>query len=446
MVGIGEKDLRRMIEDSNGNLIQTDSLSGRVPEKTSAPDIRRCKNWIESFLEYNDGLNSPKLFRKWAAIGAIAGAAERRIWTNTNPAHEPLYPNMYISLVGDPSSGKTLAVKATKKMWKSCKELNVAPDAMTKAGMLDAVAAAKRIVPIGNGFVEYHSLLLATDELSTLLPSEYDFIFMGTLNKFYDNEDEHIERLRTRKPPILHIIRPQMTFVIGAQPQYLASTMPEAAWGQGFLSRNILLFHKPLPPVPDIFAEETPERKFLRLCLEDDLKAITKLSGEMRWTTGARDAINQWNNSGRKPFPRHPKMEHYNGRRLVHLIKAAMVASLSHSSSLLITEANLTVALNWLQEAEATTPQIFSRMGIGGNSAILWDCWNAMSELSKSNIKGWVEEQQVVRFLSERVDSHLVLRTVEAMESAGMLQQTSVTTQRGTKTYRPLPQKDHTLT
>lgn len=63
-------------------------------------------DWISTFLDYTDGLPSPELFRKWAAIGTVAGALERRVWCST--ARSKLYPNLFILLVSSPGVGKCL--------------------------------------------------------------------------------------------------------------------------------------------------------------------------------------------------------------------------------------------------------------------------------------------------------------------------------------------------
>jgi hypothetical protein len=76
---------------------------------------RQCQDWIESFLRSTSEHPSPEIFRRWAAISAIAGALQRRVWTIT--ASAPTHPNMYILLVarwhrqerGNRAGGRTLA-------------------------------------------------------------------------------------------------------------------------------------------------------------------------------------------------------------------------------------------------------------------------------------------------------------------------------------------------
>lgn len=325
-------------------------------------------------------------------------------------------------------------------MWRAVPNLKIAPDTVTRASFIDAMSEAKRLVTIAGRPTEYHSLLLPADELSALIP-EYEMGLISILTKFYDNPNDFEERLRTRKEQLLRIIRPQLNFIAGAQPKYLATVMPEVAWEQGFLARNILVY-SPTKFTRDMFAPERTSN-FTWIQLNEDLKHISRLQGRFIWSPEAQKAMGEWHLSGGNPVPNHPKLEHYNSRRTtLHMPKLCMVATLSKSSALTITLEAFELAKQWLLEAEATTPGIFREMGMGGDASIMWDCWNYAMEESKKSPKGTIREDQLVRFLVSRIDSTSVMRSLETMESAGLIQKTGPSTQPGNALYKPLPKKD----
>src|SRR2546423_776436 len=72
------------------------SRSGRVQTNGSA--ARKCTSWIESFVDWTDNLESTELWCRWSAISTIAAVLERKVWCTTSA---PLYPNLYVFLVGD---------------------------------------------------------------------------------------------------------------------------------------------------------------------------------------------------------------------------------------------------------------------------------------------------------------------------------------------------------
>ena len=73
------------------------------------------KSWIELFVEQTAETASPPIFRKWAAISAVAGAMERKSWIVTRGT--PLYPNLYIILIGPPGVGKSIILARVNQLW-----------------------------------------------------------------------------------------------------------------------------------------------------------------------------------------------------------------------------------------------------------------------------------------------------------------------------------------
>src|SRR5438105_11465498 len=92
---------------------------------------RRSPDWIEGFQSFSDGMPSPLIFRKWAAISAIAGALQRRVYVTTSISR--IYPNLYIVLVAPPTIGKSQAITPIHQIWSSLNTLHVAPDSVTRA-------------------------------------------------------------------------------------------------------------------------------------------------------------------------------------------------------------------------------------------------------------------------------------------------------------------------
>ena len=97
--------------------------------------VRILDNWVDSFLEYTSMIPSPELFRRWAAYSAIAGALERRTWIQSSG--KILFPNTIILLVSKPGVGKSNAIDEIVKLLVGVGNLNISPDGMTKAALID---------------------------------------------------------------------------------------------------------------------------------------------------------------------------------------------------------------------------------------------------------------------------------------------------------------------
>ena len=344
---------------------------------------------------------------------------ERRIWVRTKGSD--LYPNLYTILVGPPGVGKSAVLSQVERFLRAVPDIHVAPSSVSAASLVDSLVLANRKITRPNdvpSFVQFHYLTAVASELGVFLPV-YDPLFMNSLTKFYDGE-HYEERRRTGKVNHLKIEHPHLSIIGGTTPSYLNSFLPEGAWDQGFTSRTIFVYHG----VP-IFTELFDEQGFdhlgqVYLDLLHDLKSISGLYGKMEWSKEAQTAISEWNRAGLPPVPDHNKLVHYNSRRLAHVIKLSMVASISRSNEMIIQVQDYQRALDWLLETEERVVDIFHSMGVAGDSAAIDDCWDFIFRMYNKQKKP-VSEHQVVNFLRAKVPSHNIMRVIDIMIKSGII-------------------------
>lgn len=353
-------------------------------------------------------------------MGILSGAMERRLWVYTKGSN--LYPNLYTILVGPPGVGKSAVLSQAERMLRAVPDLRIAPSSVSAASLVDSLVLADRkiIRPNDNpSFVQFNYLTAMASELGVFLPV-YDPLFMNSLTKFYDGEP-YEERRRTGKINHLKMETPQLSILGGTTPSYLNSFLPDGAWDQGFTSRTVFIYSGETVHT-EIFGDEGRFKvlESLYLDLLKDLKIIAGLFGKMTWEQGASDALSAWNRAGLPPVPEHNKLTHYNSRRLVHVIKLCMIASISRSSDLVITAEDYQQALGWLLNAEERVVDIFHSMGVAGDSAAIDDTWDFIFRLH-SKEKRAISEHRVVRFLQSKVPSHNIMKVIEIMSRSGMI-------------------------
>lgn len=400
---------------------------------------RKLENWIDSFVSLFDHSGSPEAFRKWTGISIIAGALERRIWTDVGLG--PLYPNLYVILVAPPGIGKSELSSQAQHFLLSLSTggddgVHVSPTSMTSAAVIDALRDATRKIYTPANPLEpliYNSLTIVSNELGTFLPS-YDPEMMNRLTDIYDGHP-YAERRRTKELNF-KIDRPQINFLAATTPAHLANSLPEGAWDQGFLSRTILVYNgeRKLRPL----FNENKYSDTLRKELKDDLKHIFQQTGEVKFSPEAAEAINAWHMSGGLPTPDHPRLVNYNTRRTSHLIKLCLVASLAASDSRIITLEHYQTALDWLIDAESMMPDIFKALVVNGDMKAMDECWHyAYSIWIKENQP--VAEHRLVAFLQERVPVQNVMRMIQVMVSAKILEEELIANVG--KAYKPKARK-----
>lgn len=363
-------------------------------------------------MDSTANLESPEIFRKWAAITTIASTLEQKVYLKTS---SNLYPNLYCFLVAHPGVGKTRTVRAVKRYINEIPDNHIAPTSVTAASLVDSLVKAKRtIIRLPEGPLEYNSILIAADELTAFM-HKYDDEMIGVLSAFYDNDiyGQH----RRGNDIRIQIKSPQVNILSGTTPSNLIKFLPENAWEQGFTSRIILVFSDERT-IGDDFANHDTS---LNGDLVHDLKSINSIMGEFKVTEEYRTAVNNWRSLGEPTVPNHPKLIHYATRRRVHLYKLSMVAAIDRSDTLLLCKEDFNRAMGWLLEAEQNMPDIF-KAGAGGADA------KAMDEIYHyvlvSDRGQGVSEHKITKFAAERVPIHSIMRVIEIMERSGQIRAT----------------------
>lgn len=319
-------------------------------------------------------------------------------------------------------------------------DLHVAPSSVSAASLVDSLVLANRKIIRPNeqpSFVQFHYLATVASELGVFLPV-YDPLFMNSLTKFYDGE-LYEERRRTSTVKHVKMDITGLSVIGGTTPSYLNSFLPEGAWDQGFTSRTLFVYAGEAV-FSEIFSDDDglarlePEH----LALLADLKRISGLYGKLSWEPDAAAAISAWNRSGLAPVPDHNKLTHYNTRRLAHVIKLCMVASVARSNDLRITADDYQTALGWLLEIETYIPDLFNSHGVSGDTAAIDDTWDFVFRTYNKEGKKPVLEHRIVNFLRTKVPSHSIMKVIEIMVRSGLLKEEAMP---GTnfKGYSPAP-------
>lgn len=378
---------------------------------------RKLRNWVDGFYRYTEGKGSPPLYRKWAAIYTVAAALERKVWVRT--AKGVLYPNMYVVLVGNAGVGKSLGVGLTYDLLEGLPNLKLAPTSVTKASLIDRLMEAERTVirPMDNpSIITFNSLQVIVNELGVFLP-EYNSEFMSALTDLWDCKNYH-ETRRTHKIDI-KIPATQLNIFSATTPSYLNNFLPEGAWEQGFMSR-VLLVYSGNGEYTDMFQENTYDEGLWKE-LKHDLNQIHSLYGQFQVTEEVKVALNEWGRSGGQPAPTHPKLSHYLSRRAAHLLKLMQVSAAASDDDRIISLDHFAEALDWLIELEASIPDIFKAMKVGGDGRTIEECWHFVYERFIRE-KEPVLEHRIFHFLQERTPAHNVQRLIDVMEKARLIE------------------------
>jgi hypothetical protein len=390
---------------------------------------RRLKSWIEEFVKYTSHIESPEIFRRWTAITTIAAVLEQKVWGWTN---DYVWPNMYTFLVGHPGVGKSRTIKAARKICEtlagtSAQEFHIAPTDMTGSALIDELKAAERIIPdpAGDG-MHFHSMFLMSDDWQVIMSSWKDDLIAG-MTTFYDVSIPFTQSRRGfGKDKQIVIKAPQLSIMAGTTPNQLLATMPGGSWEQGFASRTVFIFSDERRIEGSIFKQ--PERDSNDLV--HDIHIIFGQQGQLSNAEDFIEAVDNWRLAKQPPVPNHPKLLHYNSRRLMHLLKLCVVACVDRGDKPIINRGDFDRAIKWLIEAEYFMPNIF-QAGAGNADA------KAMEEiLYFIKMKGRdVDEGEIANFASKIIPAQSVERVLGIMVLSNMIERVGTNPKYGTGTY-----------
>ena len=336
---------------------------------------RQTDDFMASWMEAYGSLPTSKIFLEWAGLFTISAAVGRRVWTKGSSLFPPLYPNLYVTLVGPPGSGKDIAINSASglldrvnKALDASSSIHLAGESMSGKGIIDRMASERAQKTFRyreddkDHVVTYHSIVVCAPEMGTILP-EYDTRLISNLNELYNCKEAFQETVRGGTGH-LTIENPHVALLFGTQPNTLTTIFPEQTFSMGFTSRIIFAYASQInkQPIISFDAHDTSTQQHLI----HDLRKITDAAGQFTIPQKTAMLINDFHMEGADATAvSGMRFEHYNTRRSLHAQKIAMLLSLSESNSLRIEPRHWERSLEMLFRAEDVMPDIFAGISSG---------------------------------------------------------------------------------
>jgi hypothetical protein len=376
---------------------------------------RECPDLIEAFIEYSKPFNAGARFIEWGAVWMVGSAVTRSVVMRARG--QPTAPNLYVMLVAGPGAGKSQTISAVRSVLLPATSFSLLPASVTRAALEDYMEDNLRSRKMPDGAVmPSHECIALSEEMHGILP-EHDVGHLTVYNELYDLKDVH--KARTRSNGEINLQRPYCTLITGAQPAYLATTLPEQAWGMGFMSRVIPVFDLPRERTSAFEIEDVDYA--LKSKIINDLKQLKMLHGNFRWEAKAKALYEEWwVKGGGKPVPNNKRLTiGYNARRERHFFKLAMIFSLSRSNDLHVSLDDARRAIVLLTGTESRMRHIFNEMAATGVSAAYGDVIDAVRMRAADG--GSMDEAELVHMLLDRYQPTQIKLLIEQLLTSDIL-------------------------
>ena len=426
---------------------------------------------LTKWRHYLQNITSPDIYIDVGFYFMIAAALQRRVFTSA--IEKPVWPNLYVILVGPPSVGKgavinpiikclkyhkrkiidpktdaifASAVKVNEGMSGARVDLNKiprtsyienlfhsAPDCTTFEGVVRFHADALRLLNLDEEFAEHgkdyvealkikyarilqagryphSSIHFALEEMSSLFRKNTEDV-VNYLVKSFDGEN-YDYRPKTEALQDL-VVLPVLNFLAGTQPSFLSGAFDDKLVGEGFCARTIFTYADKKRFVKFNMLEDSITEAQIKSKDEivEHLGKLGHLFGQVGWEPGAHEFLRYYieEELPRKRANYHPKLEYYYGRKDVISTKLSMAVHFADSLEMKINMRDCEIALEILEEVE-------KRMHL----ALTFKGQNPLAEIGK-NVVEWLEKSGPKTYTEILEQFYADLRVIQLNEVIAFL-------------------------
>ncbi len=366
------------------------------------------KTNLEKWRYYLKDINSPDSYIDMAFYFMISSSLQRRVWLN--PEEFPIFPNLYIILVGEPGVGKGMVIKPLMSILKyhkmnsstsSTSELQAelertikaatlqngqkqnrvssyetpllipcAPDAITYEDLVATHARSTRFINTKNpsrlfapkGKYLHNSLCFVLEEISSLFKKKHENITKYLLNAYDCGDYEY--STKTQGKDLVKFLC--LNLLGGTTPSFVQDAFDAKIFEDGLSARTIFVFEdKPRHNNFGIF-ELNEEQIECKAALIAHVKSLTSLFGQLSFTEEGFAFLKNYFENILPNLKRNAneKLKHYYSKKNIIVQKLATAIHFSdQAESFVISLETVKKAFEILDHLEARMHLAFTAVG-----------------------------------------------------------------------------------
>ena len=377
---------------------------------------RNLTDWVNGFMALTENSEPPDLFRKWTAIATVAAALQRKCKLQLGISIT-IFPNLYIVLVGPPSTGKGTVMGYANDIIKNIPAIKLSSQATSLQALIRRLKTNNLAdIDIETNKQLYHSSLTIFSEEFTVFLGYHNRELIAALCDWYDCKERwSYDTIKRDREEITGV---WVNLLAGTTPDNIQSSFPPEAIGGGLSSRIIFINEEKTDKLV-VFPTVTPGEIQLQECLINDLEQITLMAGDFKLTSDALAAYGEWCEYAKHNPPFYDKkFEGYNGRRRNHLLSLSMVCSASRTNEMIVNVNDVNRAISLLAEAEVKMGSVFRGIGKSDISSTIND---AIQFLYRYEVGVQIPLATLARRLEGDVDKLTMDRVIQTLEMMNLI-------------------------
>ena len=313
-------------------------------------------NFLQDLLDMTDEAETPKSFIYWAGLASISAIMKRRVWLDQ--FYIKVYPNIFVLLLADSGLRKGFAIKIVRDLVQGVNNTRVISGRNSIQSIIQELANAYIPGPGCLPIVESCAILVS-DELSNLIINDpQSTTILHDLNDT-SYTTNWTNTLKSGKEKLKDVY---VTMFAATNESLYKDVIQAKDINGGFVGRTIVVSEKkrnrinPLTRPPKLLIDY---EKLIHY-----LKSLALISGQFKYSPVGMSLFEEWYKELCEKNIEDKTGTVY--RLNVHVVKVAMLLSLSRGTSLTLEEediaaaieacTNLTVAVSRLTHREGKNP------------------------------------------------------------------------------------------
>ena len=395
------------------------------PSKVLQLKCPQCNQWsgalshtrhLSSLYVHMSGKGEcPPEFHKWAFISLISALLENRVYTELL-LDQPLYPNLYVFLIGPSGLGKGNSIGGVCTLHRQLEEegqIRIYRGDATKASLTDLLSQGEWSEQEGSHKDASARMWLIMDELKNDLGRyqlAQEFIQMMTAIFTESGGDRDSS---TRTGGAQKIKGSCVTWLAGSTQDWLLKAIGRDAIQGGFVPRGLYVFQERTSR--RILSPAYPfDREKVKEFILGELRRIRSLKGQMYLTPNAHIYLKDWYEGA--PQEEDSVLAPMYSRDREKVLKLCMTLVACEGNEMLIRQSHLYEAITLMHSLQNSFPRLIKLSTQSKESINIDLIYETIKR--KSNGGGWVENREVLQALARRnILTEHVKQAVENLEA-----------------------------
>lgn len=305
--------------------------------------LAKPMTFIEAVLSYTKASESPRRYYYWSALAAVASVVKSNVYLDK--FYYKLYPNIYVLLVGRSGLRKGPPVNLTRALVSEVNNTRIFAGRVSIQGVISELSKARTKKEGGPPQTEASGLLCASEFASFIIQ---DPSALTILTDLYDGHYNPEWSYMLRNSPTEKLTKPCLTLIGASNESHIKDAIPQNAIGGGFVARTFIIYSNKKSGINALTVK--PKDSIPIEQLYTMLREIGKASGPFKWSEPGRRLYEAW-------YQQYQELEQLEDdttgtmeRLHDHILKTAMLISLSRKVDLVLEYSDIEEAIRACQD------------------------------------------------------------------------------------------------